>query len=215
MKKQLRGKLVLGALLLLGLSGCGSEAGSNGVIVNPPVTGPVPDMSIDACFTMTTSLGEVGLGIDSRHTPQSAANFIGYVDAKFYDGTLIHRVIHNFIIQGGGFTSGMVPKPGGAPISNEASVGFSNLRGTLAMARGRQSDSATSQFFINILDNPQLDYSASSPGYAVFGKVLFGMEVVDQIGIVATTRVGEYSDFPLEEVVIERIAPSECPIVED
>ncbi len=215
MKKQIRGKLALGILLLLGLTACGGEEGSNGAIVNPPVTGPVPEMSIDACFVMTTSLGEVGLGIDSRHTPQSAANFIGYVNDGFYDGTLIHRVIHNFIIQGGGFTSGMVPKPGKAPIKNEASVGFSNLRGTLAMARARQSDSATSQFFINTLDNPQLDYSASSEGYAVFGRVLSGMEVVDQISIVVTNRVGDYSDVPLEEIVIERITPSECPMLED
>ena len=127
---------------------------------------------------MSTSLGDITLAIDTVNTPVTGKNFARYVEAKFYDGTLFHRVIHDFMIQGG--TSGLVGKPGFEPIVNEACVGFTNERGTIAMARTHAPNSATSQFFINTLDDPHLDQSASSYGYAVFGKVIIGMEVVDQ-----------------------------------
>ena len=150
--------------------------------------------------------GEYYTCIDLTNVPVTGNNFIDYVESDFYNGTLFHRSVNNFVVQGGGYTSGLVAKLGNAPIVNEANIGLSNKRGTIAMARTSAPDSATSQFFINILDNPQLDASSSNHGYAVFGEVTSGMEVVDQISVVSTNS----SDVPLTEILISSVTKTNC-----
>ena len=133
-------------------------------------------------------------------------NFLQYVDAKHYDGTIFHRVIGNFMIQGGGFTADMTQKPTQAPVKNEADNGLKNSRGTIAMARTSDPDSATSQFFINVVDNDGLNrHSPDGHGYCVFGKVVEGMDTVDAIKAVPTGRRGYMSDVPNETIAIESI----------
>jgi cyclophilin family peptidyl-prolyl cis-trans isomerase len=156
-----------------------------------------------------TSKGDIELELFSAQAPVTVENFINYANSGFYDGTIFHRVISHFMIQGGGFTAKMEKKPTGEPIINEASNGLSNKRGTIAMARTNDPHSATAQFFINVQDNMNLDYTGQdSPGgwgYAVFGRVTAGMEVVDEIRFVQTTTAGPYADVPVEPVVINNI----------
>lgn len=137
---------------------------------------------------LKTDLGEIELELDSEHAPISVKNFLSYVDSGFYDNTLFHRVVPGFMVQGGGYSTDLELKTTRAPIKNEADNGLHNVRGTLAMARTQVVDSATSQFFINHRDNDFLDHSARDFGYAVFGKVVRGMNVVDQIAQVPTER---------------------------
>ena len=162
---------------------------------------------------METSKGDIKLELYAEKAPLSVENFIDYAKSGFYDGTIFHRVISHFMIQGGGFTPDMQKKPTAEPIRNEASNGLSNKRGTIAMARTSDPHSATAQFFINVQDNLNLDYTGdSSPrtwGYAVFGRVTEGMDVVDEIRFVQTTRSGQYGDVPVEPVIIERVAVGE------
>lgn len=148
-----------------------------------------------------TTLGGFTLELDPEKAPISVKNFLNYVDQGFYAGTIFHRVIRGFMIQGGGFTEAMQKKQTQAPIKLEAGNGLSNLRGTVAMARTNVRDSATSQFFVNVVDNRNLDRMGG--GYAVFGKVIDGIEVVDKIRSVATTRKGGYRDVPTQTVVIK------------
>jgi cyclophilin family peptidyl-prolyl cis-trans isomerase len=156
---------------------------------------------------MKTSLGEVQIKLFKDKAPVSVANFLAYVNKKFYDGTIFHRIIPTFMVQGGGYTPDMTKKPTGAPIKNEAQNGLKNARGTLAMARTADPNSATAQFFINVADNDFLNYTAPNPagwGYCVFGKVVDGMTVVDRIkGVPTGTRAG-HKDVPLTEVLIEK-----------
>ncbi|MFN4148346.1 MAG: peptidylprolyl isomerase [Rhodocyclaceae bacterium] len=157
---------------------------------------------------LTTSLGTITLELDAEKAPKTVANFIDYVKAGHYDGTIFHRVIDGFMIQGGGFTSGMKQKPTRAPIENEAANGLKNLRGTIAMARTSDPHSATAQFFINVADNDFLDFRAPSGngwGYCVFGKVVEGMDVVDKIKSVRTGNRGFHQDVPIEDIVIEKV----------
>jgi cyclophilin family peptidyl-prolyl cis-trans isomerase len=157
---------------------------------------------------METSLGKVKIELDQAKAPISVKNFLSYVDGKFYDGTIFHRVISGFIIQGGGFTPDMQQTSTKAPIKNEAGNGLSNKRGTIAMARTNVVDSATAQFFINVVDNNVLDHRDDSPqgfGYAVFGKVIEGMDVVDKIKVVKTGLKMGFQDVPVETVVIKSI----------
>lgn len=151
---------------------------------------------------VVTSLGEMRLFIDEKHAPATAANFLEYVEAGFFDGLLFHRVIPGFVIQGGGFEPGMNRRETRPPIALEAGTGLKNLKYTLSMARTQDPNSATSQFFINLNDNVSLDANAGSPGYAVFGKVTQGREVVDAIAAVATGNAGPFRDVPVEDVVI-------------
>lgn len=154
-----------------------------------------------------TNYGVITLKLDSEKAPQTAANFEKYVKDGFYNGTVFHRVINNFMIQGGGFESGMKQKETGTPINNEANNGLSNKRGTIAMARTMDPHSATAQFFINVKDNDFLDHTSPTPqgwGYAVFGEVVDGMDVVDAIRAVATTSKAGHQDVPVEDVVIEK-----------
>lgn len=157
---------------------------------------------------LETSMGTIVLALDAERAPATVENFLRYVHEGFYDGTLFHRVIGDFMIQGGGFTQSYRKKETHAPIRNESDNGLGNARGTVAMARTPDPHSATSQFFINVTDNPFLDYGAQgqgSWGYAVFGRVVEGMAVVDRIRQVPTGRGGPFPrDVPREPVVIER-----------
>ncbi len=152
---------------------------------------------------MQTSMGQIVLQLDAGNAPISVANFLSYVDKGFYEGTVFHRVMRKFMIQGGGFTPDLVKKPTGPPITNEWRNGLKNTRGTIAMARTSRPDSATSQFFINVVDNPGLDMPSGGAAYAVFGHVVAGMDVVDAIRNVPTGQKGRYGDVPIEPVLIE------------
>lgn len=154
-----------------------------------------------------TNYGVITLKLDAEKAPVTAANFEKYVKDGHYDGTIFHRVINNFMIQGGGFESGMKQKETNAPIKNEANNGLSNKVGTIAMARTMDPHSASAQFFINVKDNTFLDHTAPTPqgwGYAVFGEVVDGMDVVDKIRGVPTTSKAGHQDVPVEDVVIEK-----------
>jgi peptidyl-prolyl cis-trans isomerase A (cyclophilin A) len=151
---------------------------------------------------LTTSKGDIVIELDAIKAPISTANFLSYVDKKHYDGTIFHRVIDNFMIQGGGFTPDMRQKATGKPIKNEWTNGLKNVRGSLAMARTAVADSATSQFFINVKDNGFLDQPNDGAAYAVFGKVVSGMDVIDQIRAVRTGNKGGHGDVPHEPIVI-------------
>jgi peptidyl-prolyl cis-trans isomerase B (cyclophilin B) len=154
-----------------------------------------------------TGQGTITLELDRAKAPKSVENFIGYVKSGHYDNTVFHRVIPGFMVQGGGFEPGMTQKPTGAEIENEANNGLKNDKYTVAMARTSAPHSATAQFFINIADNGFLNHTAPSAqgwGYAVFGKVIAGTEIVDKIKAVKTGRKGFHDDVPLEDVVIEK-----------
>lgn len=152
---------------------------------------------------LSTSLGEIEVELDEQKAPVSAKNFLAYVDSGFYNGVSFHRVIPGFMIQTGGLTADMQEKATRAPIKNEADNGLRNARGTLAMARTRDVNSATSQFFINLTDNDFLDHGSRDFGYAVFGKVVRGMEVVDKIARVRTSNRGMHQNVPVEPVLIQ------------
>ncbi len=152
-----------------------------------------------------TTLGNFTIELYEREAPITVANFLAYVDEGFYDGTIYHRIVPGFVIQGGGFTEDMDQKRTRAPIKNEADNGLKNLRGTLSMARTNAPDSATSQFFVNLKDNDFLDQSRGNAGYAVFGKVSEGLEVIDAIAKVQTGRRRGFDDVPLEAVVMTSV----------
>jgi len=184
-------RVVLGIVgLLLTVTTVGAKEGGNPVVV------------------MKTSLGDVKIELDKAKAPVTVDNFLVYVNDKFYDGTIFHRVIPAFMIQGGGFDKDMNQKKTKAPIKNEAGNGLKNVTGTIAMARTSDPNSATAQFFINTKDNAFLDHkndSAQGYGYAVFGKVVDGMDVVKKIEQVQTTTRPPYENVPVTPVVIESI----------
>lgn len=160
---------------------------------------------------LDTNLGAITLELADAQAPKTVANFLAYAREGFYNGTIFHRVIDGFMIQGGGFSADFQQKPTRAPVQNEADNGLKNLRGTVAMARTSDPQSATAQFFINVKDNPALDYSAATPqgwGYAVFGKVVDGMEVVDRIRQTPTGTGGpgqRFSDVPKTPVILQTV----------
>jgi peptidyl-prolyl cis-trans isomerase B (cyclophilin B) len=157
---------------------------------------------------METSHGEIEIELFEDKAPNTVANFLKYVDAKFYNGTIFHRVINGFMIQGGGFTEKMEEKKTREPIKNEATNGLRNDVGTLAMARTNDPHSATAQFFINVAENSSLNHTgqnANGWGYAVFGKVTQGMHVVNRIKMVKTGNISGYSDVPMDAVVIKSV----------
>lgn len=165
--------------------------------------------AVNPRVALHTNLGDIVLELDAAKAPLSTENFVTYVKDGFYNGTVFHRVIDNFMAQGGGYTADLQPKPTRAPIRNEANNGLSNQRGTVAMARTGDPHSASAQFFINLVDNPRLDFVSEQNGmtwgYAVFGKVVEGMDVVDQIRAIPTGGQGPFrSDVPTSPVVIER-----------
>jgi peptidyl-prolyl cis-trans isomerase B (cyclophilin B) len=168
----------------------------------------MPEQAKAVVMVMETSQGTVKIELWPDKAPATVGNFLSYVDDKFYDGTIFHRVIENFMIQGGGFTPDMKQKPTKAPVRNEARTDVPNKRGTVAMARTNVVDSATAQFFINVKDNDFLNHRDETPegfGYCVFGKVTEGMDVVDKIRKVRTGEVRGFDDVPLEPVVIKSV----------
>lgn len=159
-------------------------------------------------ITLQTTHGNITLELDIENTPITAKNFMEYAKAGFYDGTIFHRVINNFMIQGGGFDANMKQKTPDASIQNEANKGSHNKRGTIAMARTSDPHSATTQFFINVADNDFLNFKSETPngwGYCVFGKILTGMDIVDKIKNVSTTSKSGHQDVPVENVIINKV----------
>ncbi len=170
-------------------------------------------MSSNPQIQISTRLGNITVELDAVAAPKTVANILRYVDEGFYTGTLFHRVIPGFMIQGGGLTPDMANKPNHAPIENEAANGLKNDRGTLAMARTSIPHSATSQFFINLKDNDFLNYSSPSPqgwGYCVFGKVVEGMDVVDTIAKQPTGNRAGHGDVPREDILIDSVVRIEA-----
>lgn len=158
---------------------------------------------------MTTTVGTMTLELDADNAPKTVENFLSYVAGGFYDGTIFHRVINNFMIQGGGFTADMQQKTTQAPIENEANNGLKNQRGTIAMARTQDPHSATAQFFINVQDNDFLNHTGENMqgwGYAVFGKITDGDDVLDKIRAVQTGSQAGHQDVPVEPIIIESVA---------
>lgn len=155
-----------------------------------------------------TNFGAIHLELAADKAPKTVANFLEYAKNGFFDGTIFHRVINDFMIQGGGFTAGMEKKEPNAPIENEADLGLKNKRGTIAMARTSDPHSATAQFFINVADNTFLNFQSKSPqgwGYCAFGEIVAGMDVIDQIKVVKTTSKAGHQDVPIEDVIIEKV----------
>ena len=180
-------------LMLMGLCLAGSAFAAEGK--NPTLV-------------LETSLGNVKVELFQKEAPISVKNFLDYVKSGYYDGTIFHRVIPGFMIQGGGFTPALSVKPANAPIKNEAANGLKNVRGTLAMARTNMVDSASSQFFINVANNEFLNHREGGPavyGYAVFGKVIDGLDVVDKIAATQTGMQKGFSDVPVTPVVIKSV----------
>ena len=156
-----------------------------------------------------TSLGDFTIEFFEKEAPLSVANFKSYIDGGYFDGTIFHRIVPGFVIQGGGFTEDMTQKKTKAPVKNEADNGLKNKRGTLSMARTNDINSATSQFFVNLKDNDFLDHSRGNFGYAVFAKVTEGMDVIDKIAAVATGRKKGFDDVPIEAVTMTSVRPLE------
>jgi peptidyl-prolyl cis-trans isomerase B (cyclophilin B) len=164
-------------------------------------------------ITLHTTLGDITLELDAEKAPATVANFLAYAKDGFFDGTIFHRVIDNFMIQGGGMLADMSQKQTKAPVKNEADNGLKNAKGTIAMARTNDPHSATAQFFINVSDNEFLNHKSPTPqgwGYAVFGKVVSGMDVVEKIKGVKTGRRGYHDDVPVETIAIERVTIAEA-----
>jgi cyclophilin family peptidyl-prolyl cis-trans isomerase len=163
---------------------------------------------------MKTSMGTITIELFPKEAPITVKNFLSYVDSKFYNGTTFHRIVPKFVIQGGGFDKDMMKKVTQSPIKNEATNGLKNLKGTLSMARTSDIGSATSQFFINLKDNPALDHrdvTSAGYGYAVFGKVVEGMDVVEKIAAVKTAVKGGMKDVPATPVIIESAVRADAP----
>ena len=194
--------ILAGFGVLLAMFGFAQPAADDGTAAAQPETKETTPVIV----RLETSKGNIDIVLNQEKAPISVANFLEYVDKGHYDGTIFHRVIPNFMIQGGGFDATMTQKPTGKGIKNEWKNGLSNVRGSIAMARlGRQPDSATAQFFINVTDNPFLDQPNDGAGYAVFGKVTDeSLEVVDAIRVVPTTTKGPHGDVPVEPVVIKK-----------
>lgn len=196
-------RLILSLVLACGFAG---NAPANPT-PNPTPT-PTPIGATTVTVQMQTNKGLIVLELDAAKAPKTVANFLEYARAGFYDGTIFHRVIPNFMIQGGGFEPGMHQKETRGMIKNEADNGLKNDIGTIAMARTPNPDSATAQFFINTKDNGFLNYSAPTAqgwGYCVFGKVVAGMDVIQSIEKVATGNRGGHGDVPVEDVVIQKV----------
>jgi peptidyl-prolyl cis-trans isomerase B (cyclophilin B) len=165
-----------------------------------------------AHVTIATTVGQMTLELDADNAPKTVENFLAYATSGFYDGTIFHRVINNFMIQGGGFTTDMEQKPTQAPVDNEANNGLKNERGTIAMARTQDPHSATAQFFINVQDNDFLNHTGENMqgwGYTVFGKITQGEDVLDKIRCVQTGSQGGHQDVPTEPIIIESISVTE------
>lgn len=196
----MRALLIAAALLTCGPLLAETKAAAQSADKSAQAPAPAPRVAL------RTNQGVIVVELDPVRAPNTVGNFLEYVKAGFYNGTIFHRVIPDFMIQGGGYNAGLQYKPTRPPIQNEATNGLKNTRGTIAMARTNDPHSASSQFFINLVDNAFLDYRGEAQwGYAVFGKVVEGMDVVDKIAKIPTTaRSAEFANFPTEPVVIEK-----------
>jgi cyclophilin family peptidyl-prolyl cis-trans isomerase len=195
--------LLLGATL--STTGCGTKESGKQPVSPRPAAGQAANPKV----LIETSKGNITIELLTDKAPVTVKNFLGYVNSGFYNGTVFHRVIPDFMIQGGGMLPDMSEKPNGAPIMNEANNGLHNLRGTLAMARTNDPHSATSQFFINVADNEFLNHRGQSFegwGYAVFGRVVSGMEVADAIAAEPRGNQGMHEDVPLQPVIMKQLA---------
>jgi len=200
--------IYFGKMLLMVLMSC-SAAGAL-ILQNVALAAGAEEKpgSANPVVVVKTSMGQIKIELFADKAPETVKNFLQYVSEGFYDGTIFHRVIDGFMIQGGGFTPDMKQKQTHAPVKNEASAELRNERGTIAMARTRDVNSATAQFFINVVDNANLNHMNDSDagfGYAVFGKVVDGMDVVDKIRTVPTANMGPFQNVPAKPVVIESI----------
>lgn len=184
---------LLASLALIGNANEGKEQQETQIAANPQVL-------------IETNMGSIKVALYSKKTPITVTNFLSYVDDGFYAETVFHRVIPDFMIQGGGFQQGMIQKAVKAPIKNEAQSFIPNKRGSISMARTNDPDSATAQFFINLKNNSFLNKSGAQAGYAVFGEVTEGMDIVDKIASVQTGRKGPYGDVPTEDIVIIKVS---------
>ena len=203
---------LLVAFLVSGVPQAGKPPQGKPVPAQPappqPAPAPLTPAPGNPVVVLSTSMGDVTLELFKDRAPVSVENFLQYAREGFYEGTIFHRVKPDFMVQGGGFTAEMFEKPTRPPIQNEATNGLKNARGTLAMARTRALRSATSQFYVNVVDNRRLDHTGYSPdefGYAVFGRVLSGMDVVDKIAAVATATKGDFDDVPVTPVIITKV----------
>lgn len=187
-------RLLVGLCLALGLSGCDAKE-----VIPPANSGQVEQVILH------TNHGQITLALYPEKAPKTVANFLTYVDEGFYSQTIFHRVIPNFMIQGGGFEPTMVQKPTFTTVVNESIGGLPNMRGSVAMARTSDPDSANAQFFINLVNNAYLNAQNGKPGYTVFGWVVAGMDVADKIATVKTDYAGPYENVPVEPVIIEKI----------
>jgi peptidyl-prolyl cis-trans isomerase B (cyclophilin B) len=185
--------ILFSTALLIVLPGCSKEGGGAAGGTGGPVV------------LMSTSKGDMKIELFEKEAPETVKNFLAYVNDGFYDGTIFHRVMPSFMIQGGGFTEAMQEKPTKPPVKNEATNGLTNDNGTLAMARTDAIHSATSQFFINVKDNDALNHTTQAHGYCVFGRVIEGMDVVREIEQVKTRRRGMHSDVPHEPIIIQSV----------
>jgi peptidyl-prolyl cis-trans isomerase B (cyclophilin B) len=204
------GLLTFVAMVLAGMAGCKSKEAAEQVKAPTQAPARVAPTSRGktVVIVIDTSMGKIKAELWPDVAPRTVENFLRYTDEKFYDGLIFHRVIPGFMIQGGGFTAQMREKDAHAPIANEASADVPNERGTLAMARTNDVDSATAQFFINLSDNRPLNHRDNTPrgfGYCVFGKAIEGMDVVDNIAKARTTSVGPYEDVPVEPILIKSV----------
>ena len=203
------------AFAIPGLAGQATPRGSQGTtrVQVPPLQAPAPTPAPgNPVVVVSTSMGDITIELFKDRAPVSVQNFLQYVSEGFYEGTIFHRVKAGYVVQGGGYTAEMVEKTTRTPILNEATNGLKNTRGTVAMARTRALRSATSQFYINLSNNGALDHRGYSPddfGYAVFGRVLSGMEVVDKIAATPTGPSGEHDDVPMTPVVIQKVIVKE------
>jgi peptidyl-prolyl cis-trans isomerase A (cyclophilin A) len=188
-------------LTILLLAGACTEAGEQDAVTTDSTA--VAAAKEYPMVVFSTTLGDITIELYPEEAPVTVANILEYVDAGFYDGTIFHRIVPGFVVQGGGFSADMARKPTRSPITNEANNGLKNERGTLSMARTGEVNSATSQFFINLVDNDVLDHGVRDFGYAVFARVVEGMEVVDSLAGVPTTNRGPMQDVPAEPVIIQ------------
>jgi len=211
-------RLIL-SLAILTLSACSSQNSAENSVPSSKTKAqtetPVKQDMNTGYVDIQTNLGHIIIQLDASKAPKTVENFMQYVTDQYYDGTIFHRVIKDFMIQGGGFTTELHKKSTRAPVINEADNGLKNLRGTIAMARTQEPHSATSQFFINHIDNSFLDHKSKTTrgwGYTVFGKVVSGMDIVDKISAVKTGARGPFGrDVPLNDVIIEHISATNSP----
>lgn len=197
--------VLLPALLAVSVSACAAQKEPKAETA--PAAQPTATTTSMPRVTLSTNMGDIVVELNPAKAPLSSANFIEYVQSGQYNGTIFHRVIDNFMIQGGGFDQNMQQKPTRAPIQNEANNGLKNSRGTIAMARTGDPHSASSQFFINVKDNAFLDHTSPTPqgwGYTVFGQVVEGMDVVDKIKVVQTGNMGGHQNVPTQPIVINQ-----------